>query len=866
MDVKEVKKAWDSYERYMVETRYAVRDPETGEPLEHGYDDVINRAASELRKREKVVRKNSVDSDDLDHLISALRGRYVIPVTPFLMSFGNPHTRRHGYFSCFPLGHVEDSMEGIRRMCEKMEAIYVRGGGCGIDISRLRPKGALVDNGQGLASGPVGFLAKFDAVTGTTNQGGRRRGALLVQMDWNHPDIERFVKAKASAAKVAAFLETLPPEERPEQNPVLSNMNISVNVFGDFWENEKLLDLIARQMWETGDPGLLFTDNMAKWSPFRGEDNPRFSNPCLVGNTLVVDVEPDGPSLWRIEDAAKGTPRGMKAWQTGKKEVFRIRLVNGAQIEATFDHMFLTAYGWRPVCDLKPGTPILTNTVDRTLAFWLAKQLSEGVSVDPEDALNALRDLPGESYLPPEKLRWLALYFACVFRKEDRLPAAYLSSDFMFVLSSLTGIQIALRERHYEITDTGRFVLENLFAGNPVPAVSPQTVEVAWIEPAGDKDVYDFTMLDGRPYSIANGVVVHNCGEYLAPANTACNLITVNAAKVAYECWDPATGEFNFRKFFERMAFYADLACFLGNILIDCDDGYPLEEIRRETRRIRPVGVGMTGFHTALVLAYDGKHRYGSGAALKFAEFTQLALTLGSLRRSACLARKQGKAHYRWNPDYLKLHLEEIEETTAELEGKYPGSALPEIAKEVIECGKTLGGFYNACTTSQPPTGSVSVFARVGGDTGIEPMFAVELTRRVRDFEKGWVTVEVVTEPLAMALAARPEVKKRVEASLAHVISPESQLEMLGVFQKFVHTGVSKTVNVPEGTTVEEIKDLIFRARDLRLKGFTVFRSGSRPDAVYLAEKKDPCPGCGGLSLVRNGGCKACRKCGYSTC
>jgi ribonucleoside-diphosphate reductase alpha chain len=209
-----------------------------------------------------------------------LRDRLVILATPALMSLGNPYTKRHGYFSCYPLGHVEDTLSGIELTHQKMRTIYTAGGGVGIDLSKLRPNGSPVDNGQGTASGPVGFLPDFDSVTGTTNQGGRRRGALLVQLDWEHPDIRDFVQIKNFNHTFNRLIQQLPPEERPSKGFSLTNMNISVNVYGKFWENDQLIDLIARNMWATGDPGLLFVDNMIKHSPFPADLEPKFSNPC----------------------------------------------------------------------------------------------------------------------------------------------------------------------------------------------------------------------------------------------------------------------------------------------------------------------------------------------------------------------------------------------------------------------------------------------------------------------------------------------------------------------------------------------------------------------------------------------------------
>jgi len=611
MDIAQIQSAWANFERYLIETRYAVRSPDDGRPMESTWEDLVRRFERYFNSDHvrEAMSKCCPDKDKAEKLIrdliSAIRERLIIPATPFLMSFGNPYTRRKGYFSCYPLGYVPDSMDGIYKVCKDMMEIYIRGGGCGVDLSKLRPKNAPVDQLQGIASGPVGFLPLFDAVTGTTNQGGRRRGALLVQMYWKHPDIRAFIKAKSLVPALSSVIMSAQDDEKIDVP--LSNMNISVVVDEEFFreENEELFSLIAEQAWKSGDPGLLFVDNMIKYSPFNTE----------------------------------------------------------------YDE----------------------------------------------------RDFPGFS--------------------------------------------------------------------NP-------------------------------------------CGEYLAPAYTSCNLVSINVAKLAREALK-SDGAFDFDKFYRSVADVAYLACFLGSVLVHLDEGYPLEDIREATQRIRPVGVGMTGFHTALLLAYDGNVRYGyDEESFEFAEKTQASLTLGTLKFSAEATEMTG-VRYPWKRDYLELHLGELREAVK----KYSLPLVEEM--EYVEgVGRKYGGFYHSVTTSQPPTGSVSQFAHVGGDTGIEPMFAVELRRRVRDFETGgWKEVEVMTEYLVPKIFDK-EFKKKVEAQLAHEVKPLNQLTMLASFQKFVHTGISKTINCPYETNVEEIKELIKRSREFRLKGFTVFRDGCRADTVYVKEER----------------------------
>jgi len=321
------------------------------------------------------------------------------------------------------------------------------------------------------------------------------------------------------------------------------------------------------------------------------------------------------------------------------------------------------------------------------------------------------------------------------------------------------------------------------------------------------------------------------CGEYLAPANTACNLLTVNVAKIAHTTF--LLERKGFSEFYHKVAYYAGLALLLGSLLVETDEGYPLEEIKITTQRLKPVGVGMTGFHTALLLAYNGDARYGDETAVKFAKATQASLTIGTLSKSAELTKRLSHA-YRWNEEFLEMHLSELVEETKEQNLPFEKEL-----KEINEVVKTYKGFYNAVTTSQPPTGSVSQFARVGGDTGIEPMYAVELTRRVRDFyTSSWKEVKVTTLYLVEKLQDK-KFREKVESQLAYNISPIEQLRMVEAFQKFIHTGVSKTINVPQKTTVEELKRLIEYSRDVRLKGFTVFRENCRVDTVYVSEKKE---------------------------
>jgi ribonucleoside-diphosphate reductase alpha chain len=203
-----------------------------------------------------------------------------IPNSPTLMNAG---TSLGQLSACFVLP-VEDSIEGIFDALKNMARIHQTGGGTGFDFSRLRPAGDLVSTTKGSASGPVSFMSIFNQATGVIVQGGRRRGANMGILRCDHPDIEDFIEAKL--------------EER-----AFSNFNLSVGVTDKFMEavkkNEEfvlinprtheqtksikarsLFDLIVYSAWRSGDPGMVFLDEINRHNPTPHSGQIEATNPC----------------------------------------------------------------------------------------------------------------------------------------------------------------------------------------------------------------------------------------------------------------------------------------------------------------------------------------------------------------------------------------------------------------------------------------------------------------------------------------------------------------------------------------------------------------------------------------------------------
>ncbi len=126
---------WDRFEQYLIQARYAIRNPKNGLPTEDDFPQVMRRVSSQFAHPE--VAK------------ALLLGR-IITATPFLMNGGNQYTSRKGFYSCYPLGDVDDSTSSIFDMERDLVTIFQHAGGGGsmsVNCGRAVP---LLIMGRGL--------------------------------------------------------------------------------------------------------------------------------------------------------------------------------------------------------------------------------------------------------------------------------------------------------------------------------------------------------------------------------------------------------------------------------------------------------------------------------------------------------------------------------------------------------------------------------------------------------------------------------------------------------------------------------------------------------------------------------------------
>jgi len=256
--------------------RYLLRD-ETGRTVETPAQ-AFRRVAKAIAKVDKEYGGNPKESEKTFYEMM-VRTEF-LPNSPTLFNAG---TALGQLSACFVLP-VEDSLESIFAAVKNMALIEKSGGGVGFDFSKLRPKGDMVKSTKGVASGPVSFMGVFDSATEVIKAGGKRRGAMMGVLRADHPDVIEFITAK--------------------QKPgVLSNFNISVAVTDHFMKKleedgeyslinprnkEKvrklkvrdIWDLLGKSAWESGDPGVIFIDEVNRYNPIPEIGRIDSTNPC----------------------------------------------------------------------------------------------------------------------------------------------------------------------------------------------------------------------------------------------------------------------------------------------------------------------------------------------------------------------------------------------------------------------------------------------------------------------------------------------------------------------------------------------------------------------------------------------------------
>lgn len=206
-----------------------------------------------------------------------------VPGGRILYGLGNPYVNVT-LKNCYVIAIEDDSIKGIFDTCYRMAETYKSGGGCGIDISPLRPRGEAVRNAARHASGPVSFMELFSRITGTIGQQARI-GALLICIDVSHPDVEEFITIKGDDLDKVRYANVSVKITDEFMQAVESDSDFELCWGGKIYKKVKARELwgkIIHYAWKRAEPGLLFWDTTRRFTPADVYEQFRSiaTNPC----------------------------------------------------------------------------------------------------------------------------------------------------------------------------------------------------------------------------------------------------------------------------------------------------------------------------------------------------------------------------------------------------------------------------------------------------------------------------------------------------------------------------------------------------------------------------------------------------------
>jgi ribonucleotide reductase alpha subunit len=395
--------------------------------------------------------------------------------------------------------------------------------------------------------------------------------------------------------------------------------------------------------------------------------------------------------------------------------------------------------------------------------------------------------------------------------------------------------------------------LEELLAGCSRYTTKGQTRLVSR-EADGQEHVYNLTEPLHHSY-LVDGFLVANCSEYMHVDDSACNLASLNLMK-----FRRPDGSFDVASFQHAV----DIVLLAQEIVVS-PSSYPTEEIAANARAFRQLGLGYANLGAYLMsngMAYDSDAGRGTAAAITalmtgraYAQSARVAAAVGPYDRYLDNREEHNGV--------MRMHRDA---SYAIPESVCADRGLLEAARESWEQAVALGeahGYRNAQATVLAPTGTIS-FLMDCDTTGVEPDFSLVKFKEL--VGGGQMTIVNRTVPLALqTLGYAEEQIEQIEAYInehstilgapglaeehlsvfdvavgQRAISHMGHIKMMGAVQPFISGAISKTVNLPETATVEDIADAYLQAWKVGIKALAIYRDGSKTaQALRTEAQKD---------------------------
>ncbi|MFI6857529.1 vitamin B12-dependent ribonucleotide reductase [Streptomyces sp. NPDC050416] len=398
----------------------------------------------------------------------------------------------------------------------------------------------------------------------------------------------------------------------------------------------------------------------------------------------------------------------------------------------------------------------------------------------------------------------------------------------------------------------GKFGLRGRMTGEVIEEVDAKSLfrkiaEAAWA--CADPGIqYDDTINNWHTCPESGRITASNpCSEYMHLDNTSCNLASLNLMKFLK---DDGKGNQSFEA--ERFQKVVELVITAMDISI-CFADFPTQKIGENTRAFRQLGIGYANLG-ALLMATG--HAYDSDGGRSLAGAITSLMTGTAYRRSAELAAVVGPYDgYARNADahkrVMKQHSDANDKAVRMDDLDTPvWAAASESWQDVLRLGEK-NGFRNSQASVLAPTGTIGL-AMSCDTTGVEPDLALVKFKKL----VGGGSMQIVNGTVPQALRRLGYLEEQIEAIVAHIaehgnvidapglkhehyevfdcamgeraISPMGHVRMMAAIQPWISGAISKTVNMPETATVEEVEEIYFEAWKLGVKALAIYRDNCK--------------------------------------
>src|SRR5438270_3687454 len=253
--------------------------PIAGEPIDKTIEDTWQRVANAVAAPEAEPQRWA------ERFYAAMSDFRFLPAGRVIAGAGAG--RQVTLFNCFVMGAVPDDMGGIFAHLREAALTMQQGGGIGYDFSTLRPRCAYVKGVGAAASGPLSFMAVWDAMCRTIMSAGYRRGAMMATLSCDHPDIEAFIEAKREPGRLRMFnLSVLATDAFMQAVEQDAPWELHFGGPGDTKTVAKVLP--ARELWDKimratyayAEPGVIFIDRINRRNNLWYCERINATNPC----------------------------------------------------------------------------------------------------------------------------------------------------------------------------------------------------------------------------------------------------------------------------------------------------------------------------------------------------------------------------------------------------------------------------------------------------------------------------------------------------------------------------------------------------------------------------------------------------------